>query len=423
MRFLIVTSILFFCFLFHTTLHAQNRVEVIDPEIKTVQAYTNNDILTYPSIYLNSGDQITIAFDDLNSKAPRNLMYKVIHCDQDWADEGLFAADFLTGFQEQYLYNTGFSSNTSIRYVHYKLQFPNNDVSPKVSGNYMIVVYNPDNQEPLLKVGFHIVENLANLAGSIIIPNDRNYETSQQLNLLLKYPLISSANPNGDFKIRVSQNYEQYAANRQPTPTTYGVSTINYSRADRNIYPAGNEFRTLDIRDVHYLSTNASSVRQVQGEYFILLQPDLDRASTPYSSAIDYNGKMVIAGLNATNPDTESDYYSVLFSLKSNFLGNQYDVFLEGELTGWGTSNVGKMIYNSQTGCYETPLTLKQGYYSYRYVVRDAKGVEQGELSPEGNFSETENTYQVGVYYKSIRDTYTRLVASITLEKDKKLKK
>lgn len=423
MRFLIVTLLTTICSFSVSILSAQQRVQILDSDIKTVQAYTNDDILSYPSIYLNTDDRITIAFDDLNAKAPRNLMYKIIHCNEEWSDEALFAADFLTGFQEQYLYNTGFSNNTAIRYVHYKLQFPNNDVSPKVSGNYMVVVYNPDTQEPLLKVGFQVVENSSNIAGSITIPNDRNYQTSQQLGLLLKYPLISSSNPSGDFKVRVSQNFEQLPRSVQPTPVSYGMNSISYSRADKNIYLAGNEFRTLDIRDAHYISANATSVRQVQGEYFILLQPDQNRSLSPYSYTIDYNGKMVISSIKSSNPDTDAEYYSVLFSLKSPFLGDQYDVFLEGELTGWGASNVGKMLYNNGTGCYEVPLTLKQGFYSYRYVVRNTAGLEQQDLSPEGNFSQTENTYQVAVFFKSIRDTYTRLVGTLTIEKDKKLTK
>lgn len=381
----------------------------------------NSNVTTFPAIYLNSGDTVKISFDDLSSKAPRNLMYKLIHCDENWNDEALFPADYLDGFNEQNLYHSGFSNNTTIRYVHYDIQIPNNNVKPKISGNYQLIVYNANNQEELLKVGFMIVENTASIMGAIIIPNDSHYQTSQQLNLSSSFPNLRPINPTVEIKTKVYQNYTILPGPLQPKVINYGQNSVDYSRADLNIYPAGNEYRVLDIRDAHYLSTNASAVRQIHGQYYILLQPDINRADIPYSYSIDYNGKMVISGINVLNPVTECDYYSVLFSLKSPFLGNKVDVFLEGEITGWGPSNAGKMLYNNQTGCYEVPLTLKQGYYNYRYTVRDDKGNEVLELSPEGNFSQTQNSYQVCTYYKGVRDIYTRLIGTATFEEKRKL--
>jgi len=403
--------------------HAQRRVEIIDPDIRSVQAFANTDITTFPSIYLANNESVTVAFDDLNAKAPRNLVYKITHCDENWRDESLFPSLFLDGFQEQPLYNSGFSNNTTIRYVHYAISFPNNEVKPKVSGNYLITVLDADTQQPLLSVGVLIAEKMATHVGSIAIPTGRNYQTSHQLNLTLQYQQLNVTNPATDIKTKVYQNYRLLPDSLQPKPVTYGVNTIAYSRTDRNIYPAGNEFRTLDIRDAHYISTNASSIKQVQGQYYVLLQPDRSRDNLPYSWAYDYDGKMVIAGLNVANAATDCDYYSVMFSLSSPFLGDGYDVYLEGEITGWEPSNASKMLYNSKTGCYEVPLLLKQGFYCYQYVVRNTKGDAAMELSPEGSFSQTENSYQICTYYKGIRDTYTRLIASTTIERSKKLTK
>lgn len=403
--------------------NAQSRVEIIDPDIRSVQAFTNSDVTTFPIIVLSSSDYITISFDDLNAKAPRNLMYKLIHCNESWQDEALFASDFIDGFNEQYLYNSGFSSNTSIRYVHYNLQFPNSNVKPKISGNYQLVVYDASSMDELLKIGFMVSEATATITGQISIPNDKNYQTSQQLSLSVSYPLLRITNPTTEIKTRVYQNYVELPMVLQPKPINYSQASIDYSRADLNIYPAGNEFRVLDIRDPHYLSTNASSVRQIHGQYYILLQPDVDRSNLPYSYSIDYNGKMVIAGLNVSDPDTQNDYYSVLFSLKMPFLGNDLDLYLEGELTGWGPSNSGKMMYNNQTGCYEVPLTLKQGYYNYMYIVRNSKGVPIADKSPEGSYSQTQNTYQIFTYYKGVRDIYTKLIGSATFDQSRKLNK
>lgn len=405
--------------------YAQNRFEVIDSDIKSVQCYTNTDIAAFPSILLGSPDVISIEFDDLNEKAPRNLSYTITHCDEFWRDEGMFPTDFLEGFQEQPLYNSGFSNNTAVRYTHYTITFPNSSVKPKVSGNYLLTVMDADRQEPLLRVGFQIVENAASQVSSIIIPNNSSYLTSQQLNLTLLYPLINVTSPGNEIKSKVYQNYVLLPENMQPKAISYGMNQAVYSRPDLNIYPAGNEYRRLDIRDPHYISTNANVIRQSgTGMYYIFLVPDVSRADMPYTYNDDLDGKMIISGLSQNiNPATDCDYYSVLFSYKSPYLGDRFDMYIDGELTGWMPTNYNKMLYNHQTGCYELTLLLKQGYYGYKYSVRDQYGVEQQDLSPEGNFSQTQNTYQVSAYYKGIRDIYTRLISSTTLGKKPKILK
>jgi hypothetical protein len=403
---------------------AQRRVDIIDPEIKSVQAFANQDVTSFPSIYVNNNEYITIKFDDLYAKASRNLMYKIVHCNENWKDEELFQSVYLEGFQEQPLYSYTSSNNTSTKYSHYNIIFPNTDVKPKISGNYMMIIFDADTQQPLLKVGFLVAEKLATHVASISIPtNSDSYQTSHQLNLKVLYQQLNVTNPSREIKTKISQNYVLLPDSLQPHPLNFGINTVEYSRPDKNIYPAGNEFRTLDIRDAHYISTNASSIKQIQGQYYILLQPDKSRSNIPYSQAYDYNGKMIIAGLNLNDADTDCDYYSVLFSLSSPYLGDSYDVFLEGELTGWGPSNYAKMVYNNTTSCYEVPLLLKQGYYSYQYVVRNQQGEAAIHLSPEGNCSQTENSYQICTYYKGIRDTYTRLIASTTIEQGKKITK
>ncbi|TCN70697.1 type IX secretion system plug protein [Acetobacteroides hydrogenigenes] len=402
---------------------AQHRIKIIDTEIKSLQIFANQNISTFPSINLNSNEVISITFDDLHPNAPRNLTYKIVHCDENWTDENLFQATFLDGFQEQPLYNSGFSNNTLTRYVHYSINFPNNDVKPKISGNYMIIISDTDTQQPLLKAGFMVVEKRASHIASIAIPTNSSYQTSHQLNLTVLLQELNVTNPTRDVKTKVYQNYVELPDSLQPQSVNTGLNSIFYSRTDKNIYPAGNEFRTIDIRDVHYTSTNVSSIKQGQDLYYILLRPDKSRDDSPYAYTFDYNGKMVIAGLNVNNPNTDCDYYSVMFSLSTPYLGDSFDVYLEGELTGWGPSNHAKMLYNNTTNCYEIPLLLKQGFYSYVYVVRNHNGDALMQLSPEGNFSQTENSYQICTYYKGIRDTYTRLISTTTIEQNKKASK
>ena len=67
------------------------------------------------------------------------------------------------------------------------------------------------------------------------------------------------------------------------------------------------------------------------------------------------------------------------------------------------------MAFNPGTGYYETNLTLKQGFYNYKYVVVDDNGnLDEGAIS--GNFDQTENNYKVLVYYRDLGARYDKII-------------
>ena len=67
------------------------------------------------------------------------------------------------------------------------------------------------------------------------------------------------------------------------------------------------------------------------------------------------------------------------------------------------------MHYNEQDGVYEAAVLLKQGYYSYQYVVAKTDGTT-APVSTEGSFYQTENKYQALLYYRGTGERTDRLV-------------
>ncbi len=67
------------------------------------------------------------------------------------------------------------------------------------------------------------------------------------------------------------------------------------------------------------------------------------------------------------------------------------------------------MSYNEQTKLYEANVPLKQGYYSYQYLTKHNDN-SLHPVSTEGNFFQTENSYQMLIYYKGIGQRTYRLV-------------
>ena len=67
------------------------------------------------------------------------------------------------------------------------------------------------------------------------------------------------------------------------------------------------------------------------------------------------------------------------------------------------------MTFNSRNSQYEAILKLKQGFYNYKYVSVNSNGkIIYGNI--DGNYDETENEYNVIVYYRNFGERYDRVV-------------
>jgi hypothetical protein len=80
-----------------------------------------------------------------------------------------------------------------------------------------------------------------------------------------------------------------------------------------------------------------------------------------------------------------------------------------GEFNNYEISDRYIMNFNPKSNIFETSIKLKQGFYNYKYVVVDLDNkILYGEI--DGNFDETENVYNVIVYYRNFGDRYDRVV-------------
>ena len=68
------------------------------------------------------------------------------------------------------------------------------------------------------------------------------------------------------------------------------------------------------------------------------------------------------------------------------------------------------MYYNKTLSQYEATLYLKQGYYNYEYVYLKDNEKQCDESLIEGSHSETENDYEIYVYYRPMGSNYDQLV-------------
>jgi hypothetical protein len=88
------------------------------------------------------------------------------------------------------------------------------------------------------------------------------------------------------------------------------------------------------------------------------------------------------------------------------------DIFIFGDLSNGQCLHTHRLQWNSANSSYEGNLLLKQGYYDFLYLVKDAlaKPEEPGITADlEGNHFATDNLYSVIVYYADF-DGYDRVV-------------
>jgi len=138
-------------------------------------------------------------------------------------------------------------------------------------------------------------------------------------------------------------------------------------------------------------------------------------------SYVDLNGVYEIRALDVSNPWWQGDYANVHFTFipenPTDFANK--NVFLIGELaTGNCDNAMCQLDYNADKKIFEETLLLKQGYYYYTYVAKtlnDKKNIIE-TADTEGNFSETENSYTILVYYRSLSDRADQLVSAITID-------
>jgi hypothetical protein len=107
------------------------------------------------------------------------------------------------------------------------------------------------------------------------------------------------------------------------------------------------------------------------------------------------------------DPNIEADYSYVHFSLASDYDSNN-EVYVYGSFNNYSFSNNNRMYYNPSLEIYEGVLLLKQGFYNYKYVVKNKDRVNKNFFS--GSNALAENDYLILVYYRSIGQQYDELI-------------
>ena len=91
------------------------------------------------------------------------------------------------------------------------------------------------------------------------------------------------------------------------------------------------------------------------------------------------------------------------------------NVYIDGDLGYHRYLPATMMHYDDAGGVYRGTLLLKQGAYSYRYVVMTDKSLPVSASPIEGDDYRTVNEYTINVYYRVPGGRYDRLLGTTTI--------
>ena len=384
-----------------------------DPSIKTIQVFKEGFDLSSPIIQLNSTDRISIQFDDLDPDIKR-YKFTVLHCESDWtASANLSVADYIDGYREENIDQYEYSYNTTVRYTHFKTTFPTDNMRPKISGNYLLVVYEDDPSRLAFTMRFVVVESTPVVANGNIVQSSQIAErnTRQQINLVVRLNGFQVLDVERELKINLMQNGRWDNILRLSKPRFARADELDYRYDESISFNGGNQFRNFDIKSLQYQSERIARIAYDTTNQVYLLA-DQPRTFKQYTFEKDLNGRFYIKSEDhAEHSNTEADYAWVHFYLPYPVLITIGTFHVLGELTYWQLDKSSRMYFNPEHKGYELNLFLKQGYYNYEYVLKENSKMAADETLMEGSHWETENDYTVYVYYHETGSLFDRLIA------------
>jgi hypothetical protein len=385
--------------------------EIKKTSIHTVQMHPIGWELAAPIIKLKGDNKLLFSFDEITENI-QDYSYRIIHCNKNWQTSNLSEFDFLEGFSENQIQDYEHSFNTNVHYIHYKLQIPNNDIQLKISGNYILEVYedfNPD--KVVLRQRFMLLDSKVEIKGKIKHPTAIEIrESHQELDFSIFHPSFNIDNPHMDLHVVATQNNRWDGSQKNLKPLFIRKNELVFDYEMENIFPGGNEFRHFDLKSMRYQTRFIHHIDRTDERTDVYLTRGNNRRFKPYIYEKDIDGQFLIDVQEYDNATTEADYAYIHFTLPFESELKHGDVFVHGKFNNWEMNNRNKMEYNYDKGVYEKTIFLKQGYYNYIYTLRNKKNKTPDLGYFEGNHWQTENIYHIYVYYHDISMNYDMLI-------------
>lgn len=375
--------------------------------LKTVQIAPVGAPLDFPAFELGVKNGLEFSFDDMAYEW-NNYAYKIYHCTKDWEKSDLLINQYLDGFDGNYLNNFSISVGTFVPYTHYSLRIPNADASLRISGNYILEVYqNDDPTDLIIRRRFIVYEDLVMPSVQVLRAADlTNFSTQQMVNAkvaLAGYPIQDFFQ---DLDLSILQNRRWDNALNRLKPTFINDGMLEYNFLGEYAFEGGVEFHSFDTKRLNQVGMGVK-VSQLDTCWSVYLEEKKNSSISVYSFQNDINGRRLIQRADVGNPDLAGDYCWVDFYFESPEL--EVPVYVYGQLSNWKLDLEFKLTYNNNKQAYTGKALLKQGYYNYIFAHPGTHSGVSTALT-EGTHWQTKNDYTLIMYNRGMGLRYDRII-------------
>lgn len=370
-----------------------------DIYIRSLKYYAGKNQTAFPVLYLRNHKTtpLRIQFDiEADTQPDLNIVFRF--CDKNWTPYSnlLLQND---GYNiEHNLWFTSLPTTVEKARYHYRGRFPNKNVNFPFPGKWQFYITDSQDTSIIYEWGkFIVAEQTVPLR--ISMERNRlegkisdNSELDRVFNLDVNFDIPDSLYPSRIEYIEIIENQkveypvkitkDNYVKNRY-----WEWNGSNEFKFVANDIKPGNEYRETNLLGItwHMPPTTYANVEKID-----------------YSRFYKFGKRDLNGGFKLKNYKNQyATYMNTIFQFEPpNPVYN--DIFLVGAFTNWEVLPDFKMDNNN--GIYSIDVELKRGVYDYQYVSADIDGDEITNIDWfvfEGNFWETQNVYNIFLYYKT----------------------
>jgi hypothetical protein len=335
------------------------------PEVQTLQLFRSGDESSLPVIGLTSGERLSLEFDVMGEEG-RPLSVYFYHADRNW-QYNLQPGEYMEAFSRDDIYSYDASRGTDVAYTHYEYEFPNDDISFTLSGNYVVrVTERGSEEEVLFEKAFFVTENTGKLRVDLQTQFGARGVAVQPVARLFPSRLLEDH----PFDIRVCfmRSIELSEIKCVEEPNLIEASFFQFRLPRGQTFSVQPLTHVLDITRLQE-SNEIAGVDYQSSPYVVNMARDYARFGEDMRNVELYGQSQVSSVVHdVPNPDIDGEYVRVVFRyVPVQEQPIDGSVVVTGSFNDWQFQDKHRMTWESDEGLYRGEALVKQGLHQYQY--------------------------------------------------------
>lgn len=371
--------------------------------IFSIQLHRSGNVQSAPIIEMDTNQKLTLSFDILE-KDSRQLKITFTHHNPDWTRSGLDQSFYQDGFLNQNIDFGNVSRSQRPAYRSYEYEFPNRDLDFLVSGNYMLRVEDVDTGNFLFSMPFFITENEGAITSTVdtrTTPRSEDMRTAHYPRSTFELPDFVDT-PQFDLEFYYVQNQFWGRSREARELDTSAQGEVLFEMRQESPFVGDYEFQFLSLNNLSLQAPQIADYDPTTIPPKVVLFEDVQGFSSDLTR---------LSGRRFGNPsqNLSAQYADVHFRFDpAENYSPQTKIYLIGDFNNWLIQPNYELSYNEESNRWTTNGIIKEGTYSYKYVLLQNNRIV--DLALDDTFTRTQQEYHAFVYFRDPNRFYYRLL-------------